>query len=196
MCAWPGSWDKHFVLVEDLDLRFDSFFSPIGVCVGSSFSGTFDGNGHVIRNVTFDGDEATAWNLGVFGYVTGEIRNLRLENIRLTGGMNSQRVGLLAGTCEGVITNCSATGSIAVGEGSQFIGELVGLNAGEISDCEATATIEAGEGSTDIGGLVGAPQPWGGVDTTTPLTPDLRPQVCEHVVREGDFAKAWGGVGG
>ncbi|MHC4519588.1 MAG: GLUG motif-containing protein, partial [Planctomycetota bacterium] len=104
MCIWPVSWDKHFVLVEDLDLKFDrSLFSPIGVCLGSSFSGTFDGNGHVIRNVTFDADEATIWNAGVFGYVTGEVRNLRVENVEFTGGMNSRRVGLLAGTCEGVI---------------------------------------------------------------------------------------------
>jgi hypothetical protein len=66
---------------------------------------------------------------------------------------------LLAGTCEGVIKNCSAIGSITVGENSQYIGELVGVNFGEVSDCEATVTIEAGEGSTDVGGLVRADHP-------------------------------------
>jgi len=161
LCTASILWDKHFVLGADVDMHFPSDFSPIGVCRGTSFSGTFDGNGHVIRNVVFDvhdefsDDEATAWNLGLFGYVTGEVRNLHVQNVRFEAGMNSQRVGLLTGTCAGVIENCSASGSISVGENSQFIGELVGFNGGEVSDCEATATIEAGEGSTYVGGLIG-----------------------------------------
>jgi hypothetical protein len=137
-------------------------YSPIGVCSGTSFSGTFDGQGHVIRDLRTDwwaNDEATAWNFGLFGYVTGEVRNLVLENFYMTGGMNSRRVGLLAGTCEGVIENCSATGFIGVGENSRFIGGLIGVDVGQVSDCEATVTIEAGAGSTDIGGLVGASYP-------------------------------------
>ncbi|MEN6574719.1 MAG: GLUG motif-containing protein [Phycisphaerales bacterium] len=159
LCKASILWDSHFVLAEDLNVAFRWEFSPIGVCRGSSFSGKFDGNGHVIRNINLGSDEATAWNWGVFGYVTGEICNLRLENIELEGAVNSQRVGLLAGTCTGVIRNCSATGSIRVGESSRYIGELVGYSSGEVSGCEATATIEAGEGSTDIGGLQGYQMP-------------------------------------
>lgn len=155
-------WDKHFVLADDVNYGVSYEFSPIGVCAGSSFSGTFDGNGHVIRDLrtqTAGEDEATVWNFGLFGYVTGEVRNLALENFYMMGGMNSRRVGLLAGTCEGVIENCSATGFIGVGENSRFIGELIGVDVGQVSDCEATVTIEAGAGSTDIGGLVGASAP-------------------------------------
>jgi hypothetical protein len=162
LCAYSVYWDRHFVLANDIDIGFTPEFSPIGVCAGSSFSGTFDGQGHRIRNLstdTIDNGEATTWNWGLFGYVTGEVRNLVLENFRLTGGVNCCRVGLLAGTSEGVITNCSATGSIAVGEDSQFIGGLIGYNYGKVSDCEATVGIEAGAGSTDIGALTGADHP-------------------------------------
>lgn len=159
LCTASVLWNAHFVLAADLNMSSAFNYSPIGVGRGSSFSGTFDGNGHVIRNVRVDAnldfDKATLWNTGVFGHVTGEVRNLHVEDIRLEGGANSQCLGLLAGTSEGVIRNCSATGSIRVGEGSLLIGELIGYSTGEVTDCEATATIEAGDGSTKIGGLVG-----------------------------------------
>lgn len=151
-------WDKHFILADDLDYGLSTRFSPIGICSGSSFSGSFDGNGHVIRNLrddVSDPSETTAWNFGLFGHVTGEVRNLVLENWRLASGENSYRVGLLAGTSEGVIENCSVSGTITVGEKSRCIGGLIGVNKGQIIDCDATVTIEAGGGSTDIGPLVG-----------------------------------------
>ncbi|MEN6337181.1 MAG: GLUG motif-containing protein, partial [Phycisphaerales bacterium] len=58
-------WDKHFVLANDLDY-YGGYpqFSPIGICSGSSFSGSFDGNGHVIRNLSndfTDSSKTTAW---------------------------------------------------------------------------------------------------------------------------------------
>jgi len=152
-------WDSHFVLAADLNMASYPHFHPIGVGQGSSFSGKFDGNGHVIRNVSIGSDEATAWNSGVFGYVTGEICNLRLENVELEGATNSYMVGLLAGACTGIIRNCSVTGSICVGEHSQCIGGLVGMSSAEISECEAAVQIEAGEGSTDVGELVGQQMP-------------------------------------
>jgi len=161
--ARVGAWDKHFVLANDLKYLASWGIIPIGVRSGSSFSGTFDGNGHVIRDLWVEaavsGEEATAWNLGLFGYVTGVVRNLILEDFHLAGGVRSQRVGLLAGTSEGVIENCSATGFIGVGEDSRFVGGLIGVDVGQVTDCEATVTIDAGEGSTDIGELVGASHP-------------------------------------
>ncbi|MEN6332984.1 MAG: GLUG motif-containing protein, partial [Phycisphaerales bacterium] len=131
---------------------------PIGICSGSSFSGSFDGNGHVIRNLSNDFTytrKMTAWNFGLFGHVTGEVRNLDLENWRLASGANSCRVGLLAGTSEGVIENCFVSGTITVGEKSRYIGGLVGVNIGRANNCDASVTTKAGEGSRDIGPLVG-----------------------------------------
>jgi hypothetical protein len=152
-------WDKHFILVDDIDC---SGLRTVGICRGSAFSGTFDGNGHTIRGIRMDTEGATAWNLGVFGYVTGQVRNLVVEDAYLAGGPNSRWIGLLAGTCEGLIENCHATGSITVGQGSQYIGGLVGYVAykgGQVVDCSADATIETGEGSADIGSLIGYEEP-------------------------------------
>jgi hypothetical protein len=152
-------WDKHFVLANDLDMYYAHL--SIGVCPGSPFSGTFEGNGHAIRNLSSDIEsyDWPIWNGGLFGYVTGQVRNLTVENSWIRGGMNCRRIGVLAGTNDGVVRNCSVTGSIAVGENNRFIGEFIGANNAEVIDCNATVTIEAGEGSTDIGGLVGAEQP-------------------------------------
>jgi hypothetical protein len=100
MCRASIYWDKHFVLANDLDLWAAMNFSPIGICSGSSFSGTFDGNGHVIRNLregAVNDGESPAWNFGLFGYVTGEVRNLTLENFGFAGGTNSCRVGIAGG---------------------------------------------------------------------------------------------------
>jgi hypothetical protein len=155
-------WDRHFILVKDVGY---SGLRTVGICRGSAFSGTFDGNGHTIRGIRMDTEGATAWNLGVFGYVTGQVRNLVVEDAYLASGPNSRWIGVLAGTCEGVIENCHATGSVTVGEGSQYVGGLVGYVAykgGQAVDCSAEATIEAGEGSTDVGPLIGyeEPDPW------------------------------------
>jgi hypothetical protein len=159
LCTASIFWDKHFVLVNDIP------YGPsrtIGICRGSAFAGTFDGNGHTIHSMHLDNQDATARNLGVFGYVTGQIRNLTVENVYLASGPKSLWVGLLVGTCEGLIENCRVTGSVKVGANSKYIGELIGYviwPGGEVVGCEADATIEAGEGSTDVGGLVGYWEP-------------------------------------
>jgi The GLUG motif len=159
LCESSIYWDQHFLLANDLDMPSNAY--PIGICRGSGFSGTFDGNGHVIRNlrIGWPSSGTPVWNGGLFGYITGEVRNLILEDCEITGGVNSRRVGVLAGTNAGIVTNCSVTGSISVGEYSQFVGELIGVNYGQVNDCNAVVTVEAGEGSTEIGGLIGAEDP-------------------------------------
>ena len=149
-------WDKHFILANDMDTL--GGIRPIGICAGSSFSGTFDGNGHVIHNMGTGSTWDAVWNSGLFGYVTGEVRNVTLENGRIRGGQNSHRIGLLAGTNAGTVANCFVSGSIVVGAYSRFVGELIGVNfkEGEVVDCDSLVTIEAGEGSTEVGGLIGA----------------------------------------
>ncbi len=156
VCQSSIYWDKHFVLVADIDLgSAGSNYSPIGTSRGSPFAGTFDGNGHVIRGLEIDTDDASAWNFGIFSYVTGQIKNLGVVDMHLTTGQHSQWVGLLAGYCAGTLENCYATGSITVGEDSKFVGGLVGYAWYCLTNCQATVTVVAGEGSTYIGELAG-----------------------------------------
>ena len=103
--------------------------------IKSSFSGTFDGNGHTI---TYQAQFSTSSpNIGLFGSVSGTIKNLTL-NASVTisdGGTNWVNVGLLCGTLTGTLENCHATNCninsvIATSNGH---GISVGLLVGKMS---------------------------------------------------------------
>ena len=129
-------------------------FKPIGSYVDDvnqkPFAGTFDGNGHSIRNLVINRPGASY--IGLFGNISleGRIQNLRLEQVSVTGG---GRVGGLAGQSYGVLTNCSVSG--AIGGGDQLrMGGLVGHSlAGALWNCTSSCSITSS--SNTVGGLVG-----------------------------------------
>jgi hypothetical protein len=177
--ADPNDWDKHFALMADIDLSaFGSAgYNIIGRAWEKPFRGVFDGNGHVIANLTWRDAYARAG--GLFGWVAApdsEIRNLTLARPdihvgpwgsagALVGNLQSGTVtdchvtdanvtgeftaGGLAGRNGGTVTNSSLVGVIV---GDEYTGGLVGTNAGIIRNCEAHVTVEGGY---RIGGLVG-----------------------------------------
>jgi hypothetical protein len=128
-----GFPDSYFVL--DTDIECEGFnFKPIGYTEGSVFSGTLDGQGNTIRNVTIDTDGGDFVGLftAIFG---GLVVDLNLENYHYTGGYGA---GGIAGVLddEGAIVGVSAQGLLeqcyygcgglvghvnAFGEGSSFI---------------------------------------------------------------------------
>lgn len=143
----PGDWGKHFIVMDDIDMSVYSGtqYNIIGDLT-TYFSGTFDGNGHVIGNLSCT--RAGVDYIGVFGIVyTSTIKNLGLENVNISA---NNYVGGLVGWNDGTVTNCYVTG---LTNGSYRIGGLVGGNMGTITDCYTTSSA-AGEG-TDVGGLVG-----------------------------------------
>ncbi len=76
----PVDWDKHFKLMANIDLSdyTGMEFNIIGNAA-MPFTGSFDGDGHMIANFTYSGDEED--NIGIFGYVNNtntEIKNLGL----------------------------------------------------------------------------------------------------------------------
>ena len=82
---------KTVKLTEDIDLA-GILWTPIGMCNGENyFCGTFDGNGHVIKNLTAIDDTMTQ-DLGFFGMLGGTVINLGFEG------------GVLQGNCCGVIS--------------------------------------------------------------------------------------------
>ncbi len=149
--------DGHYVLTQDIDAAETATwndgagFAPIGSSYNASFTGTFDGNGHVIRNLTINRSDADGAS-GLFGVVVdGEIRNLGLEDGSVTGGT----VGELVGVNFGTIGQCYATGAVT----GITVGGLVGYNKGTVNRCYATGSV-AGlsnlDGSVEgVGGLVG-----------------------------------------
>ncbi len=113
----------------------------------NAFTGVFDGNDHTISNLTCD-SKSVDHHVGLVGYIVGgEVRNLGIEGISISGDANS--VGGLCGYNEGTITNSYSTGSVT---GYERVGGLCGFNQGTIINCYSIADVN---GVSVVGGLVG-----------------------------------------
>jgi hypothetical protein len=78
-------------------------FDPIGDD-SSRFTGTFNGTGHTISNLSID--RGGTFDVGLFGYVNGgTIENVGVENADITG---KERVGGLVGKNFGTVSNSYA----------------------------------------------------------------------------------------
>lgn len=152
--ATPTDWDKHFKLMDDIDLSAfsGSAFNIIGqwVAWGSPnnkpFTGIFDGNGKIISNFSTSADRD---GTGLFGYVKGRIEDLGLSRPNVSG--QARNVGSLIGYLdEGTISDCYAKGASV--SGGSAVGGLVGLNDGKIANCYSTGQVT---GDAYIGGLIG-----------------------------------------
>ena len=158
-------------------------FSAIGQSplAGGSFSGTFDGLGHTISNLTSENDatgvpENGAYTTGLFGITapTSVIRNVGLLDVTIDSRsiVSFAAVGTLVDESDGVVANSYATGSV-IAVGSQvWVGGLVGgMGEGSISNSHASTTVEGQntggqEPTSYFGGLVGN----GGVITNSYAT--------------------------
>jgi hypothetical protein len=141
----PNNWNKSFVLINDLDLRYVTL-TPIGNSE-IPFTGSLDGSGHSIRNAVINTSESV--DVGLFGRIgsVGQISNLGLESINVTGRAH---VGGMAGYNEGVISNCHVQSTINGTNG--FIGGLAGTNDGLIVSCHTSGSVN---GESSVGGLAG-----------------------------------------
>jgi hypothetical protein len=147
LMATPGDWSSCFIVTAEIDMDGQTM-TPVGNIYGTVFTGVFDGNGHVIRNIEINTPGSNY--VGLFGCVStgGQIKNLGVEEVNIQG--SSYVGGLVGENGDGTITDCYATGTVS---GGNYIGGLVGENyAGTITACYATSTVS---GSGYVGGLVG-----------------------------------------
>ncbi len=143
-------WGKHFILNADLDLSPELPGRHIfDRAVIHEFWGVFDGNGHVISNLTVSGHEY----LGLIGQLElgADVHNLGVMDVNVTG--SGDYIGALAGcNLDGSIRNCYSTGSVT---GKESVGGLLGSNYyywGRIVECQSSCTVQ---GDNYVGGLVG-----------------------------------------
>ena len=76
---------------------------------GKAFTGTFDGNNHIIKNVTMTSSLASyGATYGIIGYLgpNGVVKNLGVENMSIDGGNKASRlcIGGIAGSLSAPIT--------------------------------------------------------------------------------------------
>jgi hypothetical protein len=149
---------RHYEQVEDPISLSSNTTPPAGTtdywtAIGTKeapFTGSFDGGGYTITNLTVN--NSSAHNQGMFGFTSGNavIRNIKLVNCNITG--NGQ-TGCLVGTNGGTVENCSVTGSDNKVNGDTSSGGVVGSNAGMVRNCYATVDVTSS--FTWVGGVVG-----------------------------------------
>ncbi len=150
------SWDKNYVLGDDIDLAGKEI-TPIGVIKNYSdityFTGKFSGSGHSIKNVEFNGsvDNYDDNYIGLFGWNNGLIIDLYVENAKIIGS------SIVGGICannsdSGTIRNCAFSGTL---QGSHDVGGICGNNFGIIENCYSVGDIVAERYSGGICGYNG-----------------------------------------
>ena len=123
----------------------------------TKFFGSYDGQGFTISELTINRPGIA--NIGMFGYAQfAKLSNIHLTNVNITGGTGTGGLtgyfyGSQNSTPNGVITNCSTTGSVI--SSSNYVGGLVGqvTSYSVIQQCSSTCTVV---GAANFGGgLVG-----------------------------------------
>lgn len=144
-----GNTDINIILDKDIDLT-NTKWTPIGIDDKHQYIGTFDGGGHTISGLTMTGSDEYA---GLFGYIGkdgGTVKNVVLEDVKITSDYQHGYVGGMAGINNGTIENCSVSGGSVSGYSA---GGVVGQQySGSITLCNSSATVQ---GTSQVGGVVG-----------------------------------------
>ena len=128
------------------------YWVPIGTSAEQPFTGTFDGDGHTISDLTMVAANSST-EYGMFGHVSSgaDIKNVMLRDCLFTG--TNDYVGSLVYKMHGgTLSNCQAHGIVNTAQSACTAGGLVGYaNGGEIHSCFSNVEL----GGYNMGGLVG-----------------------------------------
>jgi len=132
-------------------------WEPIGIGA-NPFTGSYDGGGFTVDALFIN--RGGSDNIGLFGYVSGTITELRVTNCDITG---SSRCGALAGAADQMscsITQCYSSGTVtaATRSGGLIGGVILATGPGLISGCQSSCDVVVA--TERAGGLCG--QVWAG----------------------------------
>ena len=123
-----------------------SGWTPIG-SVDERFNRVFEGNGFTISGLYINRPQSS--NVGLFGVLSSEIKNIGLLDVNIQGGNNTG--GLVGSVSTGHIINSYATGAVTGMDSA--IGGLIGsVDTGHIINSYASGAVS---GLSSVGGLVG-----------------------------------------
>ena len=165
----------HFVLTADIDLA-GAEWTPIGAFVPgggeegevpdmtAAFTGTFDGQGHTIRNLKIDQPES--WAVGLFGCIAeAGIGGFTLENASVDGMMMAADVvgyTYCSTVSDVTLLNGTVTAHYAEMGAEGMYGGIAGAGMGSlITGCDAQAAVVIPDGTANAG-IVG-----GGLEMTS-----------------------------
>lgn len=151
-----GQITAHAKLVNDIDLAYASASSWIPVSKSNAFAGTFDGNGHCIKNLYSSFYQGGY--VGLFGYVNGAtIKNLTVEGVIESSCSNQ---GMIAGqSVDANFYNCVAKGRINTSGSADYVGGITGWvtrNSPSIPVVRSCASyVDIVSTGTFAGGIIG-----------------------------------------
>lgn len=160
--------DANAVLVRDIDINKGNSQSemrtwiPIG-SKSSPYTGSFDGQSHIISGVKISADTAYC---GLFGYISNSsLSNFTVEGSIDTpsqnGGVNINNlyVGSAAGySLDSTISNVTSNVQVNIDADSYaYVGGIAGYNeGGTVSDCSNSESLSCAAGKdSNLGGVVG-----------------------------------------
>jgi len=166
--TWPEN-PKYFKLTADIDLKGHEW-TPIGTAY-KRFGGSFDGDGHVIVNLSVK----DAWYAGLFGWIQNgaTVKNLVIRNATISSvSQDSESVkphnpeaysGIVAAYCAAgcTISNCKVDGTVT---SDYCAGGIVGYSDnssstydGAITSCTADVVCSTANTAKDAycGGIAG-----------------------------------------
>lgn len=144
---------KFFKQNVNIELPVNTVFTPL---CPNGFNGIFDGGNHTISNLYNDGSKS---DFALFGKIAkpGIVRNVQLDNVKITCNTSNSNSGSIAAKSQGSIYNCIVTGSITCTGGTDKpIGGLVGevLSEGSIQLCVNRVIVDADQ-QQYVGGICG-----------------------------------------
>lgn len=157
---------KTIKLMNDIDLS-GSYWTPVGNVNDYptvTFKGTFDGQNHVISNLTASDDAAVYAAAGLFGSITGTVKNVTLKNVNIRSTHYAGAVVAYSSTNGATVENCHVDGgtitSVPEYTGSAYdngdkAGGIIGyyVTDDKVTNCSAkNLTITA---YRDFGGITG-----------------------------------------
>ena len=147
--------DAHYRLAGNIDLS-GLDFEPIGNVDAGPFTGSFDGNGYTISNLTVDSGKYA----GLFGYNEGQVTDVTLSKVSVQG--TKYVAGVVAYNDEtGTVSECEVrSGKITAADGlsQMYVGGVVGDNNGTFEGYSyngADISASSGDNALNVGGIIG-----------------------------------------
>ncbi len=137
-----GEKDAKAVLTADIDMQGQTWTTICetglyykGYGDDPGYSGTFDGQGFTISNLALQSSKTIDSSCGLFGTVSGTVKNLTIDGVTLNDGGKDMRTGAVVGQLikQGHVSNC------CVKNATITPGEHV---AGGIAGCVYEGTVE------------------------------------------------------
>lgn len=176
--------DIYFRQTENIKLNSKNWI-PIGT-KKTSFAGHYDGAGHFIENIKLKANIPDHY-VGLFGYLSGTVCNLGIQNSKINGG----NCGAIAGTSVGnqaSILNCY---SIIKMDGNHVGGIASNFTNGVIAGCWSVSDLNGAQ----VGGIVaesGNVKLYGCYSTTEGLAPDdIVSNTSYYVTKQEIFSKSF-----